>query len=105
MRAATWWAPTFRSPVRPFARSPVRPFARSPVRPFARSPVRPFARSRAERGDDPRLSLEERYGTHTRYVARVREAAQLLQQEGFLLPQDAERIIREAEQRDLGLPR
>jgi len=36
MRAATWWAPTFRSPVRPFARSPVRPFARSPVRPFAR---------------------------------------------------------------------
>ena len=31
----------------------------------------PFARTRAERGDDPRLPLEERYGTHTRYVARV----------------------------------
>ena len=65
----------------------------------------PFARTRAERGDDPRLSLEERYGTHARYAARVREAAQRLQQEGFLLPPDAERLVREAEQRDLGLPR
>ena len=65
----------------------------------------PFARTRAERGDDPRLSLEERYGTHTTYVTRVREAAQRLQQEGFLLPQDAERLVREAQQSDLGLPR
>lgn len=65
----------------------------------------PFAKTAADRGADPRLSLEERYGTHERYVELVREATQRLQQARFLLPQDAERVIREAEERDLGLPR
>jgi hypothetical protein len=65
----------------------------------------PFAKTKDERGADPRPSLEERYGTHERYVERVRAAAAQLQQSGFLRPQDAERLIHEAEQRNLGLPR
>ena len=37
----------------------------------------PFAKTKAERlaAGDPRLSLEERYGTHDGYVARVKAAA------------------------------
>jgi hypothetical protein len=59
----------------------------------------PFARSKAQRlaSGDPRPSLEERYGTHDGYVKRVREAAKQLAAEGFLLADDAERLIREAE--------
>ncbi len=60
----------------------------------------PFARTKAERlaSGDPRLSLEERYGTHERYVEQVRAAAAKLVKERFLLPQDAGRLIREAEE-------
>ena len=65
----------------------------------------PFAKKAADRGTDPRLSLEERYGTHARYVEQVRAAAARLGQAGFLLPKDAERLIAQAEKRDLGLPR
>ena len=64
----------------------------------------PFAKTLADRGDDPRPSLKERYGTHTRYVEQVRSAAARSRQAGFLLQADAERLIREAENRDLGLP-
>ncbi len=64
----------------------------------------PFAKTQAERGADPRLSLEERYRTQAGYVAQVRAAAERLQQAGFLLPKDAERLIRQAQQRNLGLP-
>lgn len=63
----------------------------------------PFAKKAADRGADPRLSLEERYGTETRYVEQVRAATVRQQQAGLLLTKDAERIIRQAEQRDLGL--
>lgn len=58
----------------------------------------PFARTRADRltAGDPRLSLEERYGTHDGYVAQVRAAAARLVAEGFLLDDDAERLVREA---------
>ena len=65
----------------------------------------PFAKTAGERGADPRLSLEERYGTHERYVELVRAAAERLQQARLLRPQDAERLIHEAEERNLGLPR
>jgi hypothetical protein len=60
----------------------------------------PFARTKAERlaSGDPRPSLEERYGTHERYVERVRAAAGKLVKGRFLLPQDAGRLIREAEE-------
>jgi hypothetical protein len=58
----------------------------------------PFAKTRAERtaSGDPRLSLEERYTTHEGYVSAVRIAADRAQAAKFLLPQDAERLVREA---------
>jgi hypothetical protein len=58
----------------------------------------PFARTRAERmaRGDPRLSLEERYGSHEGYVAAVRAAAEKAFAEGFLLPADRERLVRQA---------
>ncbi|MCW5759714.1 MAG: hypothetical protein KIS90_08095, partial [Phenylobacterium sp.] len=59
----------------------------------------PFATTKAERlaTGDPRPSLEERYGTHDRFVAHVRAAADSLVREGFLLPRDAARIVGQAE--------
>jgi hypothetical protein len=57
-----------------------------------------FAKTKAERlaSGDPRLSLEERYGTHDSYVTRVRAAAEHLVGQGFLLQDDADRLIGEA---------
>jgi hypothetical protein len=46
---------------------------------------------------DPRPSLEERYGTHEAYVAKVRAATARLVRDRFLMPDDAERLVREAE--------
>lgn len=59
----------------------------------------PFARTKAEReaSGDPRPSLEERYGTHEAFVARVRAAARRLVDQRFLLQEDADRLVREAE--------
>jgi hypothetical protein len=59
----------------------------------------PFAKTRSERESkgDPRLSLEERYGNHDGFVAKVREAAAREITSGWLLPDDAARIIKEAE--------
>jgi hypothetical protein len=58
----------------------------------------PFARTTAERraNGDPRLSLEERYGTHEGYVDAVRKAAERALASGFLLQDDAQRLVREA---------
>lgn len=58
----------------------------------------PFARTRAERlaSGDPRPSLEERYGDHEGYVARVKAAAEQLVKMRFLLPDDAARMVKEA---------
>jgi hypothetical protein len=55
----------------------------------------PFARTKAEReaGNDPRLSLEERYGTHAGYVAAVRAAANKAFNAGFLLAADRKALI------------
>jgi hypothetical protein len=63
----------------------------------------PFARTRAERlaAGDPRPSLEERYGSHEGYVAAVKRAAGEAEREGFLLPEDAARLIAEAEASDV----
>jgi hypothetical protein len=59
----------------------------------------PFARTRAERAasGDPRPSLEERYGTHEAFVAKVRAAAERMVQSRFLLRTDADRLVKEAE--------
>ena len=58
----------------------------------------PFAASRAARkaAGDPRLSLEERYGSRMAYVKQVEEAAQALVDARLLLPEDATRYIDEA---------
>ena len=55
----------------------------------------PFARTRAEREarNDPRPSLEERYGSHANYATRYQEAVDRLVKERLLLPQDAQRYM------------
>jgi hypothetical protein len=62
----------------------------------------PFAHSHAEREaiDDPRPSLEERYGSREAYVAKVREAAAALVAERLLLPADAEAFVAAARECD-----
>lgn len=59
----------------------------------------PFAKTSLERqaNSDPRLSLEERYGTHAGYVDAVRKAASNAIAQGFLLQVDAEALIKSAE--------
>lgn len=62
----------------------------------------PFAKTAATRGDDPRPSLQERYGSKDAYVARVKTAADKLVGERFLLPDDATRLVNNAIRTDLG---
>jgi len=50
--------------------------------------------------DDPRPSLEERYGSREAYVARVKEAAAALVAERLLLPADAEAFVAAARECD-----
>ena len=63
----------------------------------------PFAETRAERlaVGDQRPSLEERYGNHAGYVAAVRAATTRLVGQRLLLPEDAARLISEAEASDV----
>jgi hypothetical protein len=53
----------------------------------------PFARTRAERKarSDPRLSIEERYGSHAEYVKRYEAKVRQLVEQRLLLPEDARR--------------
>lgn len=50
----------------------------------------PFARTKAERqkNKDPRLSIEERYGSKDKYLAKVTDAARALAQQGYILSDD-----------------
>lgn len=59
----------------------------------------PFAETEAERiaAHDPRPSIEERYSSHEDYVGRVRTAAQQLVSARLLLPDDAAKMIQQAE--------
>jgi len=59
----------------------------------------PFARTKAERkaSGDPRKSLEERYKDHDGYVKAVVKAARKLQKDGFLVEEDVQRFVDEAE--------
>ena len=59
----------------------------------------PFAKTETERlaSGDPRPSLEERYGTHENYVAKVRVAAERLVRGRYLLQDDADRLVAQAE--------
>ena len=63
----------------------------------------PFAKTKAERlaANDPRPSLEERYGTHDRYVGLVKAAAAKAVAGRFLLPEDADRLVAQAEASDV----
>ncbi|MDI9882391.1 alpha/beta hydrolase domain-containing protein [Flectobacillus longus] len=63
----------------------------------------PFAKTKAERlvKNDPRLSLEERYGNSEHYVSLVKKAAEDMVKEGLMLPEDAEREIKKAEKNSL----
>jgi hypothetical protein len=66
----------------------------------------PFAKTKAQRlaAGDPRLSLEERYITHDRYVRAVEAAAERLVAERLLLPEDARAYVEASRNCELGLP-
>ncbi len=74
-----------------------RPFHRDQICDYVGSMI-PFARTKAERlaNGDPRLSLEERYGTHAGYVDAVRKAAANAVAQGFLLQADADALVAQA---------
>jgi hypothetical protein len=61
----------------------------------------PFARTKAEREakGDPRLAIEERYGSERDYVDAVKAAAEKLVRDRLLLRQDANAIIVQAGER------
>ena len=50
------------------------------------------------------MSLEERYGTHAGYVEQIRQSVQRQMDARLMLPDDAELLIRKAQERDIGLP-
>jgi len=63
----------------------------------------PFFKLKADRlaAGDPRLSLEERYGTHAGYVAAVTKAAWNAHNRGYLLAADRDALIAQAEASDV----
>jgi len=65
----------------------------------------PFARTKQERLEtgDQRLSIEERYPDTETYVAAVRSAADKLVSARLLLPEDAKRLVGEAESQGIRL--
>jgi alpha/beta hydrolase family protein len=63
----------------------------------------PFFKTKAQRlaAGDPRLSLEERYGTHAGYVAAVTAAANNAFNQGYLLAADRDALIAQASASDV----
>jgi hypothetical protein len=61
-----------------------------------------FPRTKGDREatGDPRVSIEERYGTHAGYVDAVRAAAETLAGQGFLLAEDVGRYVAAAQARN-----
>ena len=61
----------------------------------------PFPATRAERqgSDDPRPSIAERYVSKEDYLGRVKQAAEALVQQGYLLAEDLPTVIEQASQR------
>ena len=74
-----------------------RPFHQGQVCNYVGGMV-PFAKTKAQRlaTGDPRLSLEERYGTHAGYVAAVTAAANSAFNQGYLLAADRDALIKDA---------
>ena len=60
-----------------------------------REPYLPFALTKAERERtvDPRLSLQERYGSLSKYLNQLRNRCEELQAQRYLLQEDVERIV------------
>jgi hypothetical protein len=75
-----------------------RPFHKDQICDYTGGMI-PFARTMSERlaNQDPRLSLEERYGTHAGYVAAVTKSAANAVARGFLLQEDADALIAAAD--------
>ena len=67
--------------------------------------VLPFALTKASRqaSGDPRPSLEERYGKRADFVRAVEAATRTLVMQRFLLPEDAARYVRAAEESDVAV--
>ena len=63
-----------------------------------------FPQTKADRlaAGDPRLSIEERYPTHKKYVREVTRAAIRLYRQRLLLDEDVRRYIGEAEASNIG---
>ena len=63
----------------------------------------PFFKTKAQRlaAGDPRLSLEERYGTHAGYVGAVTAAANNAYSQGYLLAADRDALIAQAAASDV----
>ncbi len=63
----------------------------------------PFFKTEAQRlaAGDPRLSLEERYGTHRGYVTAVSAAANNAFSQGYLLAADRDALISQAKDSDV----
>jgi hypothetical protein len=59
----------------------------------------PFAATKAERiaAGDPRFSIEERYPTKDVYLAAFKKSADDLVAKRFLLPDDADSLVKTAE--------
>jgi hypothetical protein len=53
----------------------------------------PVTKAAREQTHDPRLSIEERYGSRARYEGLVRDAATKLVQDGYLLNEDMQRVV------------
>ncbi|OLC54585.1 MAG: hypothetical protein AUH85_11420 [Chloroflexi bacterium 13_1_40CM_4_68_4] len=64
----------------------------------------PFAQTAAQRKttNDPRQSLEERYGSRQKYVDTLDAAAKQLVSGRYLLQEDADRLVKAAQTTDLG---
>ncbi len=65
----------------------------------------PFAKSKTEREAkrDPRPSIEERYGSHEHYVELVQAAASKAVAARLLLPDDADKLVAQAEASDVAV--
>jgi Alpha/beta hydrolase domain len=74
-----------------------RPFHEGQICNYAGGMI-PFAKTAEERKakNDPRPSLQERYGNHEGYIVAVEKAAARSVKEGFLLEEDARNLISQA---------
>lgn len=64
----------------------------------------PTSRADRETKHDPRMSIAERYGSHGSYVGKVRQASAALVRERLLLPEDAERYVKAAQDAEARWP-